>query len=398
MSETAHTSEPSHPRSRRPKGDGSIYQDKRSGKWRGYVDLPTLDGSRNRKYFTGRTKAEVARKVRGAKQRIDRHLPIPDTKITVNEVIDMFLADGMKSELSQKTIDSHTDALKQAKKRIGGVKVVRLLPSHVTSTCRAMMAEGLAQSYAARVRNLLCQVLAYAMAEGIVERNVADLSPSISFKARDRERINEEELLAFVDAIGDEEQGDALRVAVGLGLRPGELTGLSWDRIDLDNEIAHIGQSLKNHRNATSRRHQLTVGDVKRSPNSRRTLKLPAMAIRALKRQKVRQAEQAAAAGPHWINANNLCFTTTVGTPIDPANLRRLVRRVKERAGIEAKVVPYDIRHLHQSILHDADISPKKVADVAGNDPVTSLKFYTHRLRPVVDAGVAPIDELFGDR
>lgn len=263
--------------------------------------------------------------------------------------------------------------------------------------CRDMIDEGLAQSYAARVRNLLSQALRYGMSEGIVERDVAGLSPSISFAARERTRINEAELLAFVAALEGEPLGDALKVAVALGLRPGELTGLAWPQIDLTTEVAYINQSLKNHRSLTSDKHELLVGGLKPTPNAERSLKLPVMAVAALRRQRDRQQALARAAGPLWRNDHDLCFTTEVGTPIDPANLRRVVRRVKQRAGIEQRVVPYELRHLHQSVLHDADVAPKKVADVAGNDPVTSLKFDAHRLRPVVDAGVAPIDDLVGE-
>lgn len=51
--------------SRRPKGDGSIYRT-RGGRWRGSVEVVRADGSRGRKYLSGRNKSEVAKQVRAA--------------------------------------------------------------------------------------------------------------------------------------------------------------------------------------------------------------------------------------------------------------------------------------------------------------------------------------------
>ena len=103
-----------------------------------------------------------------------------------------------------------------------------------------------------------------------------------------------------------------------------------------------------------------------------------------------RQAE------PAWANPDDLVFTTTVGTPIDPANLRRTVRQVAKAAGIDKSVNPYDFRRAMVSLLSAADVSGERIADVAGNDAKTALSVYRHRMDPVVEDAVGPMDELFG--
>ena len=50
---------------RRGKGEGSIYRDT-DGRWRGYLDLGYDQGRRRRKYVIGRTRREVADKLRAA--------------------------------------------------------------------------------------------------------------------------------------------------------------------------------------------------------------------------------------------------------------------------------------------------------------------------------------------
>lgn len=89
-------------------------------------------------------------------------------------------------------------------------------------------------------------------------------------------------------------------------------------------------------------------------------------------------------------------FATEIGTPIDPANLRRTVRRVAEKAGISKQVSPYDFRHAAISVLSNADVSGERIADVAGNDAKTALSVYRRPMGPVVDDAVGPMDALFG--
>ena len=100
--------------------------------------------------------------------------------------------------------------------------------------------------------------------------------------------------------------------------------------------------------------------------------------------------------GAAWSNPDDLVFTTTVGTPIDPANLRRTVRQVAKAAGIAKDMNPYDFRRTMVSLLSAADVSGERIADVAGNDAKTALSVYRHRMDPVVEDAVAPMDELFG--
>jgi integrase len=109
----------------------------------------------------------------------------------------------------------------------------------------------------------------------------------------------------------------------------------------------------------------------------------------------VAQAGERLAAGPHWRSDEGLVFTTEIGTPIDPANLRRTVARVAKKAGLTKRVSPYDFRHAAISVLSNAEISGERIADVAGNDAKTALSVYRHRMGPVVDDAVGPMNDLF---
>jgi hypothetical protein len=66
---------------------------------------------------------------------------------------------------------------------------------------------------------------------------------------------------------------------------------------------------------------------------SRRTTRIPQIAVEALQEQLRRQVEERSAAGELW-QEHGLVFTTTVGTPYESHNLRRDFRKVTAAAGL----------------------------------------------------------------
>lgn len=99
----------------------------------------------------------------------------------------------------------------------------------------------------------------------------------------------------------------------------------------------------------------------------------------------MRQAAERLAAGPLWRD-EGLVFCSEVGTPIDPANLRRTFARIAGKAEI-GHVFPYAVRHTTASLLIDAGATVEEVADLFGDDPITLYRHYRHRVKKVASAG-----------
>jgi hypothetical protein len=79
-------------------------------------------------------------------------------------------------------------------------------------------------------------------------------------------------------------------------------------------------------------------GDTK-TEKSRRTREIPDDVAKALKEHHAQQAKQKLAAG-EASQDNDLVFCTSVGTPLDAANVRRSFRRITKAAGIGEKLDP----------------------------------------------------------
>ena len=99
--------------------------------------------------------------------------------------------------------------------------------------------------------------------------------------------------------------------------------------------------------------------------------------------------------GEHWRDCG-LVFPTRLGTLLDPANLRRSLHQLTDRAGL-GHWHPHELRHSAASLLSAAGVPLEEVADLLGHAStrVTSA-VYRHRTTPTVEAARDPMDRLFG--
>jgi integrase len=105
-------------------------------------------------------------------------------------------------------------------------------------------------------------------------------------------------------------------------------------------------------------------GDTK-TQRSRRTLKLPEIAVEALHQQMRRQADERSNAGELW-QEHGLVFTTTVGTPYESHNLRRDFSRVTKAAGIGAQWVPKELRTSFVGMVSYQGVPVEEIARLTG--------------------------------
>lgn len=115
--------------------------------------------------------------------------------------------------------------------------------------------------------------------------------------------------------------------ALATGLRQGELLGLRWQDVDLDDGTVTVRHTLG--------RGGLGLGEPK-TESSKRTIRLPSLALAVLGRHKA--AQKVVRLGDGYV------FATDKGTPLDHRNVSRSFQRVIQRAGIYHHRF-HDLRH-----------------------------------------------------
>ncbi len=175
------------------------------------------------------------------------------------------------------------------------------------------------------------------------------------------------------------------------GCRTEEARALRWDHVDLDGNPdaappvpPHVAvwRSVRSH------------GDVK-TQKSRRTLRMPAAVVDALKAHKVKQAEDRLRAGAHWQD-HSLVFPSAVGTPLDASHVRRAFRKICVTAGIGENWSPRELRHTFVSIMSEQGVPVEEIARLVGHSvTATTESIYRRELRPVISTGAEVMDTIF---
>jgi integrase len=106
-----------------------------------------------------------------------------------------------------------------------------------------------------------------------------------------------------------------------------------------------------------------------------------------------RQQLQKAAVGQRWKDFD-LIFPSTVGTPMDPSNLRLDFKKVIERAGIP-KIRFHDSRHSAASLMLNNGIPVIVVSKILGHSkPSITLDIYGHLYNEMQGEASRLMDEL----
>ena len=173
----------------------------------------------------------------------------------------------------------------------------------------------------------------------------------------------------------DKLQGHALysivALALGTGMRRGELLALRWADVDLNGASLRVNQSLE----------ETAAGPRFKTPKTRhghRTISLPPSAVEALQDHRRQQLETRLALGLGRPGADALVFSRPDGSPMSPDNLSRDWRRLTATRGLP-RVMFHALRHSHASALIAGGLDVLTVSRRLGHgSPVVTLTIYAH--------------------
>ena len=368
-------------------GEGSIYRD--GNRWIAAISAEGPDGRTRRRKRTARTQAEAREALRQLHEEA-RAGVAGSGRLTVAELVDGWLSHVLPARNpSPATTENYEWAAGHIRSGVGSIRVDRLRPEHVETMLRDLANAGKARSTIVRVHMVLSLVLAHAERRGAIARNVAKLAVVPPAPTKQSRSMTLDQARSFLDA----NQGDRLWslwvVMITTGLRPGEALGLPWDAVDFQAGRLTVRQALR--RGADGR---YEVGPPK-TRRSTRTIDLPRPALDALTaRVGAREIERVVAGGA-W-HDTGLVFTTTIGTIIDPSNLRHALDQACARAGL-GHWHPHELRHTAVSLLSDRGVPLERIADMVGHTTTAMTEgVYRHQVSESVDAGKAAMEEMFG--
>jgi len=380
---------------KRGNGEGSIVRVKEN-QWRGAVVIGRdLNGNLKRKWFTGKTRKEVADKMHSILALISTGDYIEPSKTSFGEWLDVWLSEYKKNVLKPTTYDSYETNIKcHLKPGLGHISLKDLKTFDIQRFVNSKYENGCSTALIRKLKNIIHGSLKQAIVNQLVTKNVSEGVILPTHKQKEIRVFTKEEEKAFIEAL----KGDRLEVAFKLdmvsGLRIGELLGLTWDCVDLENGIINIKQSLirvKDRSKNSENKNLYYVENTTKTKSGKRKVPIPKSAVAMLERyKKLQEWEKRTAEGLY--EDNNLLFCTALGNRIIPKNADRSFKRVAEKAGITGASI-HSIRHTYATRLFEKGIAPKTVSELLGHKNVShTLDVYTHVLPDVKSEAVETLN------
>jgi integrase len=325
------------------------------------------DGKQSRRSVYGRTRDEVARKLRAALKARDDGAPQPVGRETVAAFLARWMQ-GATLSLRPPSVRRYRSALDtHIVPALGARRLRELGPQHVQAFYVHLTEEGLSPATVRLVHFVLHRAIDQAVRWGLVVRNVADLVDIPKLSPTEAAVLTPDQVRAVVRAA----QGDALEplmiVALTTGLRRGELIALRWDAVSLDERRLDVTGTMQPNG---------VVAEPK-SWSSRRRVPLGDLAINALRSHRAARIEQLIGYGAPW-DDHAYVYGDELGRPLAPMTLLRHWYAALAAAGIP-RMPFHATRHSAATLMLAAGVSPRVAAERLGHRTAAlTLDRYSH--------------------
>jgi integrase len=354
------------PRARRGRGEGSIYQ-RTDGTWCAtYSAGYAASGKRIRKTIFGVTKDAVAKKLSKVQAtRMDGTFVEPN-RMRLSVLLERWVEDAARPSIRQTTYYSYKGIIKNhIDPRIGGTTLAILNPVHIQRLYADMERDGVGPRVRQLTHAVLRRALKLALRWGLIARNPCDAIDPPRVPKRQISPLTTEQVQKFLETAKSDRFYALYVVAIGTGMRLGEIFGLQWPDVGLKGRAINVRSTL------IEINGKLSLAEPK-TPKSRRRVDLPQFVVDALTKHRAQSVREGFAKVP-WV------FCNSTGGP-----LRRTHFHVNQFKPLLATAdLPtirfHDLRHTSATLLLAAGVHPKVVQERLGHSQIgITLDTYSH--------------------
>lgn len=262
---------------------------------------------------------------------------------------------------------------------LGHIPVVELRPQHVQRLYSDKLglptnrSGSISRSSVRCIHRILHAALSQAVRLQVIERNPCDAVDAPRGGRRPPRFWRPEEAARFLSAIRSDRLYALFHLALGTGLRRGELLGLRWSDVDLER------RSLTVHRVRVRAGREIVDKEPKTS-GSHRTIALPAQVCETLLRHAEAQLIEKRLMGETYQD-RGLVFAGVDGRPLNPDYIGcQYFSRLISRADVP-QINFHGLRHTHATLLVTEGVPLKTVSARLGHSSIKITgDIYSHVL------------------
>lgn len=383
---------------------GSLFKDiAKDGtvSWRVRVDMvDPVTGKRRQPQRTYKTKREAEAGLAQWLVEIEHGTAVERSTMTLGAYLAYWLDSVAQHRVRPTTLTSYRQIIRhRIVPMLGQMALQRLTPAQVQAIYGQLLdggrRDGRGRALSPRSVRYTHAVLRMALQDavklGLVPRNVCDAATPPKAARPQVEYWGIDDMRRFLRAARRDRYSTLWILALRTGMRRGELLGLRWQDVDLDQAVLHVRQSLVQSGGVMGFQEPKTSG-------GRRSVTLDDASVAALREHRARQLEERLKAGALWQGeGHDLVFTTERGTPPQPSNINRRFTALIARAG--APRIPFHgMRHSHATMLLTRGVHPKVVAERLGHAGIAiTLQTYSHVVPGLQRQAADAVEQALGD-
>ncbi|HEY6798593.1 MAG TPA: tyrosine-type recombinase/integrase [Kineosporiaceae bacterium] len=408
-------------RSRVSNGRSSIFYSDAEGKWLGFVTMGLRpNGTPDRRKRTGKTEAEVTKKVRELERQRDTGNALPaGERWTVAQWILYWLDNIAAERVTEGTMSGYRPLVERhIIPGLGAHRLAALEPEHVEAFLRKLKRQGMAPATVLKVFRILSRALKVAEQRGRVRRNVCTLVDAPSVPQTEADALSADEARQVLAVALKDRLAARWAFQLEVGCRQGEALGIQWPdlALNLDNGtgVATIRRQLRRlpaqhgcgdpvgtktvgHRGGTIERNVYACGQAQPIrcpqrvgggiqlipyPKSKkpRAVSLSLPLVLALQYHREAQDAERLAAGSFWTDDREfgpLVFRQVTGRRLDPRADFATWTEILETAGVKVGGT-HLARHTNATLLLEAGVPTRVVAELLGHSKTSMTHRYQH--------------------
>lgn len=360
---------------------GSMTQ-RAPGSWTMRFDLGIApDGKRKQKTVTFRgTKREAEREMTRLLNEFHNGTLVEPGRLTVGEYLRRWLTDYARGNVGVKTYERYAEIVeKHLIPALGHHPLAKLQPLQIQAYYTQALENGrrdgrggLSAQTVLHHHRLLHAALKQAVKWQLLARNPTEAVEPPRPVHLEMQVLDEEGVVSLLAAA----QGSRLYVpcllAVGTGLRLGEILALRWEDLDLKAGTLSVRQALEQTKAGLAFKQPKTA-------KSRRVVALPSLLIEGLVRHKGEQAQKRLLLGPAY-QEHGLVNAQDDGQPWSVKVISKAFEHLAQKAGVP-QIRFHDLRHSHASQLLKQGVQLKVVSERLGHArSSTTMDIYSHVL------------------
>ena len=363
------------------------------------------NGKLIRKEFYGSSKKDAENKRDEYLDNIKKGLNVDYKNIVLGELMHSWLFEVIRvsSKIKPSTFQRYEGIYRNYIKSsdIYGVKISALKAMHLQRYYNSLYDKGKTSNVIKNLNKLLKSFFNYAVAEDYILKNPCSSKRIVipgqsETHERKIEIFSDEEINTLKIVLKDHRLKFLILLALGTGLRQGELLGLKWVDIDIDNKQLKVERSIKQVSIISSdeTRKYKTIVQSPKTKNSIRTVPIPSNLIVALKEHKKFQKQEKLKCG-NFYNDTDYVFTTETGKTMNARNVTKSYERLLKKAKIPYKKF-HSLRHTYATKLFEVNVPLKTVQMLLGHSDISiTANIYTHVMPKEKIKAVEKLNNLF---